>query len=151
MGSVAQESHQMRSVLTQHPFQEHANDPIMPQQYTVSGMLDELKRKEALLRRLYREHNEAVIKTVAPDDLLVWNVKDGWSPLCAFLDKPVPNGPIPHDNKTGTDWFERYAWESTYVRGCYRTFIGNVTVTATKVGLVAIVVYIVMQNRNKLF
>ena len=39
--------------------------------------------------------------TVPKEDLLVWQVKDGWEPICEFLDKPVPEGPIPHENRTG--------------------------------------------------
>ena len=31
--------------------------------------------------------------------------KDGWAPLCEFLGKPVPDMPIPHDNKTGDKEF----------------------------------------------
>ena len=32
-----------------------------------------------------------------------------------FLNKPVPECPIPHDNKTGTDWMNEYAWQSDFV------------------------------------
>ena len=42
---------------------------------------------------------------VPKENLLVWNVKDGWGPLCEFLGKPIPDGPIPHDNKTGDTEF----------------------------------------------
>ena len=38
---------------------------------------------------------------VPKEDLLIWNVKDGWKPLCSFLGKEVPDGPIPHENRTG--------------------------------------------------
>ena len=38
---------------------------------------------------------------VPKEDLLIWNVKDGWEPLCSFLGKEVPDGPIPHENRTG--------------------------------------------------
>ena len=42
------------------------------------------------------------MKSIVPkEDLLVWHVKDGWAPICEFLDKSVPEGPIPHDNRTG--------------------------------------------------
>ena len=41
---------------------------------------------------------------------LVWNVKEGWAPLCEFLGKPVPDCPLPHDNKTGSNWFEEYGY-----------------------------------------
>ena len=42
-----------------------------------------------------------VKKTVPKEDLLIWQVKDGWKPLCDFLKKSIPEGPIPHDNRTG--------------------------------------------------
>ena len=36
------------------------------------------------------------VKEVVPEDrLLIWNIKEGWEPLCRFLGKPVPNIPIP--------------------------------------------------------
>ena len=47
----------------------------------------------------YREHIETVKKTVPPERLLVYDVKEGWAPLCAFLNVPVPQGkPFPHLN-----------------------------------------------------
>ncbi|KAG7345989.1 hypothetical protein IV203_005056 [Nitzschia inconspicua] len=45
----------------------------------------------------YERHNQHVMDTVPEDQLLVFNVEQGWSPLCQFLDKPVPtNKPFPH-------------------------------------------------------
>ena len=32
---------------------------------------------------------------VPADRLLVWEVKEGWGPLCKFLDLPVPQEPFP--------------------------------------------------------
>jgi hypothetical protein len=46
------------------------------------------------------EWNQAVIDTVPADRLLVWNPKDGWDPLCEFLELPVPEPPLPHVNDT---------------------------------------------------
>jgi len=49
--------------------------------------------------RLFEEHNHEVAATVAPERLLVFDVKQGWEPLCNFLDVPVPTGePFPHVN-----------------------------------------------------
>ena len=31
-----------------------------------------------------------VMNTVPKENLLVWNLKDGWEPLCKFLQKPIP-------------------------------------------------------------
>ena len=48
---------------------------------------------------LFKQHNEAVKKLVPAEKLLVFNVKEGWEPLCAFFDVPVPkNKPFPHLN-----------------------------------------------------
>jgi hypothetical protein len=42
--------------------------------------------------------NEQVQRDVPAEKLLVYNVKAGWGPLCAFLDIPAPNKPFPHVN-----------------------------------------------------
>ena len=38
------------------------------------------------------------------NDYLVFNVKDGWGPLCEFLGKPVPDADFPHVNKGPENW-----------------------------------------------
>jgi Sulfotransferase domain len=43
-------------------------------------------------------HNDEVKRTVPADRLLVWSVKEGWGPLCDFLELPVPEEPFPHIN-----------------------------------------------------
>jgi hypothetical protein len=51
--------------------------------------------------RIFEEHNREVIAAIPPERLLVFDVKEGWQPLCAFLDFPVPAGePFPHVNDT---------------------------------------------------
>lgn len=48
---------------------------------------------------VFLRHNEEVKQHVSAEKLLVYNVKEGWEPLCAFLEVPVPAGkPFPHDN-----------------------------------------------------
>jgi hypothetical protein len=44
--------------------------------------------------------NQTVIDTVPSERLLVWNPKEGWEPLCEFLEVPVPETPLPHVNDT---------------------------------------------------
>jgi hypothetical protein len=44
--------------------------------------------------------NREVIDTVPAERLLVWDPKEGWEPLCEFLDEPVPEQPLPHVNDT---------------------------------------------------
>ena len=48
---------------------------------------------------VFNEHIEAVKRTVPAEHLLVYSVKEGWEPLCAFLDVPVPESSFPHLNE----------------------------------------------------
>jgi hypothetical protein len=48
------------------------------------------------------EHTEAVKRVVPAERLLVWDVKEGWGPLCEFLEVDVPDTPLPHANDRGS-------------------------------------------------
>ena len=61
--------------------------------------------------------NAYQLPKVPTEDLLVWNVKDGWEPLCEFLKCSVPPIPIPHDNRTGdTKYVEEYVFKSDFMK-----------------------------------
>jgi Sulfotransferase domain len=47
-------------------------------------------------------HNEAVKRTIPAERLLVWEVTDGWEPLCEFLGVDVPAESLPHANDRAT-------------------------------------------------
>jgi hypothetical protein len=49
-----------------------------------------------------RGHEEAVKRVVPAERLLVWDVTEGWEPLCAFLGVGVPEEPLPHVNDRET-------------------------------------------------
>lgn len=51
------------------------------------------------MEKIFNEHNEDVKKYVPADKLLVFDVTEGWEPLCKFLEAEVPNEPLPHTNK----------------------------------------------------
>lgn len=44
------------------------------------------------------EHCERVRSLVPKDQLLEWDVEDGWEPLCKFLGKEIPDIPFPRTN-----------------------------------------------------
>jgi hypothetical protein len=48
----------------------------------------------------FNRHNEEVKRVIAPARLLVFEAKQGWEPLCKFLDVPVPSIPYPRVNST---------------------------------------------------
>lgn len=47
---------------------------------------------------VYSNHNQEVVDNIAPGNLLVYDVKRGWGPLCAFLGVDVPLDDFPHVN-----------------------------------------------------
>jgi len=60
--------------------------------------------------RIFEQHIEEVRATVPADRLLEFQVAEGWEPLCAFLDRPVPQTPFPRLNDSAA-FQERLAEE----------------------------------------
>lgn len=56
----------------------------------------------------YERHLAEVRAAVPAHRLLEWTPGDGWEPLCAALDVPVPDAPFPHEN-TGAQMQARLA------------------------------------------
>jgi len=54
-----------------------------------------------VFRKRYRIHNHRVKSIVSRDKLLVYNVQQGWKPLCDFLGCEVPAAAFPHENVKG--------------------------------------------------
>lgn len=49
---------------------------------------------------VYERHNEEVQRTIPADRLLVYDVAEGWEPLCQFFARPIPSEPFPNVNTT---------------------------------------------------
>ena len=49
-------------------------------------------------------HNNAVRSAIPADQLLEYEIKDGWGPLCEFLGVPVPDEPLPRTNHREEFW-----------------------------------------------
>lgn len=81
---------------------------------------------DGLRHRCFNKHNAEVKRTVPPEQLLVYNVKQGWEPLCEFLGVPVPDEPFPHANEK--ERFQKMAQ--------YRNIMGN-TLIAVSVAAIA--------------
>jgi len=58
----------------------------------------DLSRDNAI--KVYDTHNQAVRDEVPAEKLLVFNSRDGWKPLCAFLGVAVPETDYPRTNST---------------------------------------------------
>ena len=58
---------------------------------------DRIHDRDFMLAQFER-HRQEVVATVPKARLLVYDVSEGWGPLCAFLGVPVPDTPFPHTN-----------------------------------------------------
>ena len=56
------------------------------------------------LVQAFNAHNEAVKETIPADQLLIFDVREGWAPLCNFLEVPVPDGEFPRTNHREEFW-----------------------------------------------
>ena len=88
--------------------QETILQPFVMKMHTAMGTLGmcnkigwgddpKLRDKDYMIARFHR-HNVDVLKAIPKDRLLVFEAKQGWAPLCAFLGVPVPSTPYPHVN-----------------------------------------------------
>jgi Sulfotransferase domain len=51
---------------------------------------------------VFDRHTQEVRQAITPSRLLVFDVRQGWEPLCRFLDVPIPEEPFPRLNDTAT-------------------------------------------------
>ena len=56
------------------------------------------------LAAAFTAHNEAVKAAIPAKNLLVYEVTQGWEPLCAFVGKPVPSEAFPRTNNRAEFW-----------------------------------------------
>ncbi len=61
------------------------------------------------LLKAFTAHNDAVKAAIPARQLLVYQVKEGWEPLCTFLSAPEPAEPFPRTNDRSEFW-DRYVW-----------------------------------------
>ena len=67
-----------------------------------SGFPDGLSDAERMAR--FTAHNDAVKEAIPAEQLLVFEVKQGWAPLCDFLGVDAPDGPFPRTNNRAEFW-----------------------------------------------
>lgn len=67
-------------------------------QLTINDYLQDRMHDKAHLIQRFNEHIEEVRDTIPASRLLVFEVKQGWGPLCEFLGVPTPDGDFPFVN-----------------------------------------------------
>ena len=72
---------------------------IIAQQTFASAMDDKTTVLSAYQKRI-----DDVKQVIPADRLLIFDVSDGWAPLCNFLNLPVPDSDFPRSNSKGEFW-----------------------------------------------
>lgn len=57
---------------------------------------------KALAIQVFKRHNQEVRDSIDSARLLEFDVREGWAPLCRFLEVPIPDEPFPRLNDTAT-------------------------------------------------
>jgi len=118
---------------------------------TIEKRMKYLESFRDVARAGYEAHIEHVKKTVPKERLLVWNVKEGWEPLCKFLHVPVPEKPFPHANRTGDlEWGKKYYVESDFLKYNTKCLRWNVTKAVLKLCLISGVIIYELKNEFRL-
>eukprot|EP00095_Tigriopus_kingsejongensis_P008978 maker-scaffold334_size202906-snap-gene-1.30 protein:Tk08978 transcript:maker-scaffold334_size202906-snap-gene-1.30-mRNA-1 annotation:"sulfotransferase family" len=64
------------------------------------GLWDVIESGETESVAFFNQWTDYVVENVPKERLLIMEVKEGWNPLCKFLDVPVPKEPFPSKNET---------------------------------------------------
>lgn len=67
-------------------------------QKTVWDMMGNRMQDRSYMVKFFNDRTSEIIDYIAPERLLVYQVSEGWEPLCAFLDIPVPDTEFPRIN-----------------------------------------------------
>src|SRR5919112_1393841 len=90
MGKKVQSDPRLQSVMKVMQFAKHA----ITEEHFQGKFLD-----KEFTKKIFDKHHEEVKAYVPSDKLLVFDVAEGWEPLCKFLGKRKPVDPLPHTNK----------------------------------------------------
>jgi hypothetical protein len=91
------------------------------------GMFHGRFEDKPLAIEVFNRFNEQVRRVVPADRLLVYEVQEGWGPLCAFLGVPVPEGkPFPHLNDS-VEFRSRIQRSARIVRTVAYTVLAAIT------------------------
>jgi len=77
----------------------------------VSSVFKKTLKNETLLKKAYKMHNDYVKNNCPPEKLLIFDIEQGWAPLCGFLQIEAPSIEFPHSNRKGEligEYFESH-------------------------------------------
>jgi hypothetical protein len=94
-------------------------------------------------RQAYLKHN-AHVRDISPKDkFLEFNVKEGWGPLCDFLEVPVPDTPFPRVNDTK----QFHTYMAMAKREAFLNLLSSVTAMMAFLVVLVAAIWIVLGKR----
>lgn len=85
----------------EHADSEHARAVSEMVYRTIyKGLFQDRMTDRDFVLKVWHNHIDEVRRTVPPDQLLELDVRQGWEPLCKFLELPVPTTEFPFTNST---------------------------------------------------
>lgn len=72
--------------------------PKMVDDVVWDGIFEGRFENQEFAIEVFNQWIETTKQNIPADRLLIFDVKEGWEPLCKFLDVPVPDTPFPHVN-----------------------------------------------------
>jgi len=132
--------------------EKFSDTAVFMHSWSVKKIINAIKESESEMKRKYEEHNDKVQMTIPSENLLVWNLKDGWGPVCKFLNKPVPDMPIPRENVTGDlKWAQENLYESDIFQRSSIYFLLSVIVFITIIFLIIFLpIHLTLDNPDEL-
>ncbi len=77
---------------------EHPDRPSLGTELVVKGAFGGNIDSVAHAAEIFEAHTASVIAAIPPERLLVFDIRDGWGPLCEFLRRDLPGAPFPRVN-----------------------------------------------------
>ncbi|KNC97027.1 uncharacterized protein SPPG_07427 [Spizellomyces punctatus DAOM BR117] len=88
-----------RSIIQNYPDIVNVNEYCQHSIWGLGGNFKGQFENPAIAKKIFRDRLEEVKRSVPSEKLLVFEVSQGWEPLCKFLERPVPNEPFPRTNE----------------------------------------------------
>lgn len=89
----------IKNMITSSDFRRVAPVFMFNDKLIWQGHFESRFEDEEFMREKYAQHQEEVVQHVPAENLLLYNIKDGWEPLCTFLGHEVPEIEFPRANE----------------------------------------------------
>lgn len=80
------------------PFKKFKRFKALMKEYAFEKLFEGNFDDQSHMIQFFETYTQSVIDFVGEENLLVYDVRQGWEPLCEFLGEPVPDKPFPRLN-----------------------------------------------------